>query len=76
MDKIYNKNKSKPLSPNDLRVSEGGKKAPLIEIANISGMPDCENTLLVSDSTAGRFRMTKKVIPRVNEETTCQKKRI
>ena len=24
MDKIYNKNKSKPLSPNDLQVSGGG----------------------------------------------------
>ena len=59
MDKIYNKNKSKPLFPNDLRVSEGGKKTPMIEITNISGMPDCENTLLMSDSAAGRFRMTK-----------------
>ena len=29
MDKIYNKNKSKPLSPNDLRVSRGGVKRPL-----------------------------------------------
>ena len=30
MDKIYNKNKSKPLSPNDLRVSGGGGgKKPL-----------------------------------------------
>ena len=62
MDKIYNKNKSKPLSPNDLRVSGGGgKKTPLIEIANISGMLDCENASLMSDSTAGRFRMTNKL---------------
>ena len=58
MDKIHDENKSKPLSPNDLRVS-GGKNTPMIEITNLSGMLDCENTLLMSDSTAGRFRMTK-----------------
>ena len=37
---------------------------------------DSEPTRLVNNSPVGRFRMTKKVIPRVNEETTCQKKRI
>ena len=45
----------------------GGKKTPMIEIANLSGMPDCENTLLMSDSTAERFRMTNK-LPRPLEE--------
>ena len=39
----------------------------MIEIANLSGMPDCENTLLMSDSTAERFRMTNK-LPRPLEE--------
>ncbi len=29
MDKIHDKNKSKPLSPNDLQVSGGGVKIPL-----------------------------------------------
>ena len=37
---------------------------------------DSEHIRLVNNSPVGRFRMTKKVIPRVNEETTCQKKRI
>ena len=37
---------------------------------------DSEPTRLVNNSPVGRFRMTKKVIPRVNEETTCQKKNI
>ena len=61
MDKIHDKNKSKPLSPNDLRVSGGGKKTPMIEITNLSGMLDCENTLLMSDSTAGCFIMPNKL---------------
>ena len=39
-------------------------------------LSDSEHTRLVNNSPVGRFRMTKKVIPRVNEETTCQKKRI
>ena len=35
----------------------------MIEIANLSGMPDCENTLLMSDSTAGCFKTTTKCHP-------------
>ena len=33
----------------------------MIEIANLPGMPDSENTPLMSDSTAGYFRMTNKL---------------
>lgn len=58
MCRSYNKNRLKPLSPNDFRVSGGGKKTPLIGITNISGMPDYENALLVDESTTGRVRIT------------------
>ena len=46
----------------------------MIEIANLSGMPDCENTLLMSDSTAGCFSMTKNTEGRGEGWQTTQNK--
>ena len=62
MDKIYNKNKSK-----------GGKKTPLIGITTISGMPDYENALLMSDSTAGCLRITNKLPRLIGARTLCKR---
>ena len=74
MCRSYNKNRLKPLSPNDFRVSGGGgKKTPLIGITTISGMPDYENALLMSDSTAGCLRITNKLPRLIGARTLCKR---